>query len=53
MNGKAVAAIMAGVTESDVGVVWKIWVDEEYRDQGLRTWLICLKTTAIMSLIKT
>lgn len=28
-------------------------VDEEYRDQGLGTRLICLKTTAIMSLIKT
>ena len=39
-SGKAVAAIMAGVTESDVGVVWKIWVDEEYRDQGLGTRLI-------------
>ena len=39
-SGKAVAAIMAGVTESDVGVVWKIWVDEAYRDQGLGTRLI-------------
>jgi GNAT superfamily N-acetyltransferase len=39
-NGKAVAAIMAGVTGYDTAYVWKIWVDEEYRDQGLGTRLI-------------
>ena len=39
-NGKVVAAIMAGVLETDVGCVWKIWVDEEYRNQGLGTRLI-------------
>ena len=39
-NGKVVAAIMAGVTELDIGWVWKIWVDEEYRHQGLGSLLL-------------
>ena len=39
-DGKTVAAIMAGVSEIDVGWIWKIWVDEEYRHQGLGTLLI-------------
>ena len=39
-DGKVVAAIMAGVDELDVGWVWKIWVDEEYRHQGLGTLLL-------------
>ena len=34
-DGKVVAAIMAGVTEIDIGWIFKIWVDEEYRHQGL------------------
>ena len=39
-NGKVVAAIMAGVTGYDTAYVWKIWVDEEYRNQELGTRLI-------------
>ena len=39
-DGKVVAAIMAGVDEIDIGWIWKIWVDEEYRHQGLGTLLI-------------
>ena len=39
-DGKVVAAIMAGVDELDVGWIWKIWVDEEYRLQGLGTLLL-------------
>ena len=39
-DGKVVAAIMAGVDEIDIGWVWKIWVDEEYRHQGLGTLLL-------------
>ena len=39
-KGEAVAAIMAGVNEFDVGRIWKIWVDEEYRHQGLGSLLI-------------
>lgn len=39
-DGKVIAAIMAGVTEFDVAWVWKIWVDEEYRNQGLGSLLI-------------
>ena len=39
-DGKVVAAIMAGVSEIDIGWVWKIWVDEEYRHQGLGTLLL-------------
>ncbi|MBO4769734.1 MAG: GNAT family N-acetyltransferase [Clostridia bacterium] len=39
-NGKVVAAIMAGVLGTDVGWIWKIWVDEEYRGQGLGTLLL-------------
>lgn len=39
-KGEAVAAIMAGVNECDVGWIWKIWVDEEYRRQGLGSLLI-------------
>ena len=39
-DGKVVAAIMAGVGEVDVAWVWKIWVDEEYRHQGLGTLLL-------------
>ncbi len=39
-NGKVVAAIMAGVTGYDTAYVWKIWVDEEYRNQELGTKLI-------------
>ena len=39
-DGKVVAAIMAGITEVDVGWIWKIWVDEEYRNQGLGTLLL-------------
>ena len=39
-DGKVVAAIMAGVDEINIGWVWKIWVDEEYRHQGLGTLLL-------------
>ena len=39
-KGEVVAAIMAGVNEIDVGWIWKIWVDEKYRHQGLGTLLI-------------
>ena len=39
-DGKVVAAIMAGVTEIDTGWIWKIWVDEDYRRQGLGTLLL-------------
>ena len=39
-DGKVVAAIMAGVDDIDVGWIWKIWVDEEYRHQGLGILLI-------------
>ena len=39
-DGKVVAAIMAGVTEIDTGWIWKIWVDEDYRQQGLGTLLL-------------
>ena len=39
-NGRVVAAIMAGVLGTDVGWIWKIWVDEEYRGQGLGTLLL-------------
>ena len=34
------AAIMAGVDEIDIGWIWKIWVDEKYRHQGLGTLLV-------------
>ena len=34
-DGKVVAAIMAGVDDIDIGWIWKIWVDEQYRNQGL------------------
>ena len=39
-DGKVVAAIMAGVSEIDIAWIWKIWVDEECRNQGLGTRLI-------------
>ena len=39
-DGRVVAAIMAGVSEIDIGWIWKIWVDEEYRHQGLGTLLL-------------
>ena len=39
-EGKVVAAIMAGVTEIDTGWIFKIWVDEKYRHQGLGTLLL-------------
>lgn len=39
-DGKVVAAIMAGVTGIDAGWVWKIWVDEAYRNQGVGTRLL-------------
>lgn len=39
-EGKVVAAIMAGNDEIDVAWIWKIWVDEKYRNQGLGTLLI-------------
>ena len=39
-DGKVVAAIMAGVDEINIAWVWKIWVDEEYRHQGLGTFLL-------------
>lgn len=39
-EGKVVAAIMAGVSDCDVGWIWKIWVDEPYRHQGLGSRLI-------------
>ena len=39
-NGKVVAAIMAGVSEINTGWIWKIWVDEEYRGQGLGSLLL-------------
>ena len=31
---------MAGVDDIDVAWIWKIWVDEKYRHQGLGTRLI-------------
>ena len=39
-SGRTVAAIMAGVDEVDVAWIFKIWVDEEYRHQGLGTLLV-------------
>ena len=39
-DGKVVAAIMAGVDDIDVAWIWKIWVDEKYRHQGLGTLLV-------------
>ena len=39
-DGKVVAAIMAGVNDVDIGWIWKIWVDKEYRHQGLGTLLL-------------
>jgi GNAT superfamily N-acetyltransferase len=39
-NGNVAAAIMAGVSGTDAGWIWKIWVDEEYRGQGLGTLLL-------------
>ena len=39
-KGEVVAAIMAGVDDIDVAWIWKIWVDEKYRNQGLGTLLI-------------
>ena len=39
-DGKVVAAIMAGVDEINIGWIWKIYVDEEYRHQGLGTLLV-------------
>jgi len=39
-NGRVVAAIMAGVGSTDVGWIWKIWVDEEFRGRGLGTRLL-------------
>ena len=39
-DGKVVAAIMAGINDIDIGWIWKIWVDEEYRHQGLGTLLV-------------
>ena len=39
-KGEVVAAIMAGNDEIDVAWIWKIWVDEKYRHQGLGSLLI-------------
>lgn len=39
-DGKVIAGIFAGVDELDIGWIWKIWVDEEYRGQGLGTRLL-------------
>ena len=39
-KGEVVAAIMAGNGEVDVAWIWKIWVDEKYRHQGLGSLLI-------------
>lgn len=39
-DSKVVAAIIAGVTEIDTGWISKIWVDEDYRLQGLGTLLL-------------
>ena len=39
-KGEVVAAIMAGNDDIDVAWVWKIWVDEKYRHQGLGSLLI-------------
>lgn len=39
-DGRVVAAIMAGVNGFDTGWIWKIWVDEAYRGQGLGTLLL-------------
>jgi GNAT superfamily N-acetyltransferase len=39
-SGRTVAAIMAGVSNVDAGWIWKIWVDEDYRHQGLGTLLV-------------
>ena len=39
-KGEVVAAIMAGVDDIDVAWIWKIWVDEKYRHQGLGTLLV-------------
>lgn len=39
-DGRVVAAMMAGVDDIDVAWIWKIWVDEEYRNQGIGTRLL-------------
>ena len=39
-KGEVVAAIMAGNDDIDVAWIWKIWVDEKYRHQGLGSRLI-------------
>ena len=39
-KGEVVAAIMAGVDDIDIAWIWKIWVDEKYRNQGLGSLLI-------------
>ena len=39
-NGNVVAAIMAGVSGIDDGWIWKIWVNEDHRDQGLGSLLL-------------
>jgi GNAT superfamily N-acetyltransferase len=39
-KGEVVAAIMAGNDDIDVGWIFKIWVDEKYRNQGLGTRLV-------------
>ena len=39
-KGEVVAAIMAGNDDIDVAWIWKIWVDEKYRHQGLGSLLI-------------
>lgn len=39
-DGKVAAAIMAGVDDIDVARIWKIWVEEDYRCQGLGSLLV-------------
>ena len=39
-KGEVVAAIMAGNDDIDVAWIWKIWVNEKYRHQGLGSLLV-------------
>ncbi|MBR0231614.1 MAG: GNAT family N-acetyltransferase [Clostridia bacterium] len=39
-DGNVAAAITAGVSGTDAGWIWKIWVDEKHRGKGLGTLLL-------------
>ena len=39
-NGDMIAGIVAGVGGWDDGVVYNLWVEEPYRNQGIGTWLL-------------